>query len=34
MTMARTIKLYKLPDIPVTPGLREARPEDAPKVGH
>ncbi|PNW81548.1 hypothetical protein CHLRE_06g251100v5 [Chlamydomonas reinhardtii] len=32
MTMARTIKLYKLPDIPVTPGLREARPEDAPKI--
>ncbi|KAG2437646.1 hypothetical protein HYH02_011285 [Chlamydomonas schloesseri] len=32
MTMARTIKLYKLPDEPLTPGLREARPEDAAKI--
>ncbi|KAG2486222.1 hypothetical protein HYH03_015184 [Edaphochlamys debaryana] len=32
MTMARTIKLYKLPDEPLTPGMREARPEDAPKL--
>lgn len=28
MTMARTIKLYKLPDQPQTPGFRELRPAD------
>ncbi|KXZ46157.1 hypothetical protein GPECTOR_46g226 [Gonium pectorale] len=31
-TMARTIKLYKLPDEAVTPGLREARSSDAPQI--
>ncbi len=31
--MARTIKLYKLPDETATPGLREARASDAPQVG-
>ena len=32
MTMARTIKLYKLPDETATPGLRRMRPEDVPQV--
>nr|ADI46941.1 NMT1m [Volvox carteri f. nagariensis] len=32
MTMARTIKLFKLPDSTSTPGLRECRPDDAPKL--
>ncbi len=32
MTLARTIKLYKLPDAPLTPGLRPARREDAEQV--
>ena len=32
MTMARTIKLYKLPDETSTPGLRPMRPEDVPQV--
>ena len=30
--MARTIKLYKLPDETSTPGLRPMRPEDVPQV--
>lgn len=30
MTLARTIKLYKLPENPVTPGLRQLRKEDCP----
>mmetsp|Transcript_16098 Transcript_16098/g.34830 ORF Transcript_16098/g.34830 Transcript_16098/m.34830 type:complete len:429 (-) Transcript_16098:795-2081(-) len=32
MTMARTIKLYKLPDQPATPGLRSLEPRDVPQV--
>ncbi len=32
MTMARTIKLYKLPDEGQTPGLRPMTPEDVPQV--
>jgi glycylpeptide N-tetradecanoyltransferase len=32
MTMARTIKLYKLPDLPVTPGIRPLEPKDVPQV--
>ena len=32
MTMARTLKLYKLPDAPQTPGLRQMRAEDAPQA--
>ena len=32
MTMARTIKLYKLPTKPVTPGFRAMIPEDMPAV--
>ncbi|GAX73599.1 hypothetical protein CEUSTIGMA_g1050.t1 [Chlamydomonas eustigma] len=32
MTMARTIKLYKLPDEPLTPGLRPIKQEDVPQV--
>lgn len=32
MTMARTLKLYKLPDQPVTPGLRQMQPKDVPQV--
>ncbi|GFR43176.1 hypothetical protein Agub_g4226 [Astrephomene gubernaculifera] len=32
MTMARTMKLYKLPDTPATPGLREIRASDAEQV--
>lgn len=32
MTMARTLKLYKLPDAPATPRLREATPADAPQL--
>uniref|UniRef100_A0A7R9V3N1 Glycylpeptide N-tetradecanoyltransferase n=1 Tax=Chlamydomonas euryale TaxID=1486919 RepID=A0A7R9V3N1_9CHLO len=32
MTLARTIKLYKLPDAPLTPGLREMQPKDVPAV--
>ena len=32
MTMACTIKLYKLPDETATPGLRRMRPEDVPQV--
>ena len=32
MTMARTIKLYKLPATPVTPGLRPMLRSDAPAV--
>lgn len=31
--MARTLKLYKLPDQPVTPGLRQMQPKDVPQVG-
>mmetsp|Transcript_3283 Transcript_3283/g.8590 ORF Transcript_3283/g.8590 Transcript_3283/m.8590 type:complete len:413 (-) Transcript_3283:228-1466(-) len=32
MTMARTIKLYKLPDTPATPGLRPMVEADVPQV--
>lgn len=32
MTMARTIKLYKLPPTPATPGLRPMAPADGPAV--
>jgi len=32
MTMARTIKLYKLPDDPATPGLRPMELRDVPQV--
>jgi glycylpeptide N-tetradecanoyltransferase len=32
MTMARTIKFYKLPDQPVTPGIRPMEPSDVPQV--
>lgn len=32
MTMARTIKLYKVPDRPQLAGMREMRPEDVPRV--
>lgn len=32
MTMARTIKLYKLPDVPATPGLRPMVEADVPQV--
>ncbi|KAL4433450.1 hypothetical protein ABPG77_010303 [Micractinium sp. CCAP 211/92] len=32
MTMARTLKLYKLPDAPQTPGLRQMEDRDVPQV--
>jgi hypothetical protein len=32
MTMARTIKFYKLPEEPLTPGLRPMEPKDVPQV--
>nr|AAF19802.1 N-myristoyl transferase [Brassica oleracea] len=32
MTMSRTIKLYKLPDVPATPGFRKMEPCDVPAV--
>jgi len=32
MTMARTIKLYKVPDTPQLAGMRKMRKEDAPRV--
>ncbi|CAE7219203.1 Nmt1 [Symbiodinium sp. CCMP2456] len=32
MTMARTIKLYKVPDTPQLAGMREMRKEDVPRV--
>ncbi|KAI8919892.1 acyl-CoA N-acyltransferase [Powellomyces hirtus] len=32
MTMARTIRLYKLPETTSTPGLRPMQPEDVPQV--
>jgi glycylpeptide N-tetradecanoyltransferase len=32
MTLARTIKLYKLPPTPATAGLRAMRASDAPAV--
>jgi len=32
MTLARTLKLYKLADVPQTPGLRQMRAEDAPQA--
>eukprot|EP00899_Mesostigma_viride_P003341 jgi/Mesvir1/13007/Mv06010-RA.1 len=32
MTLSRTVKLYKLPDAPATPGFRKMRPEDVPQV--
>lgn len=28
MTMQRTLKLYKLPDAPATPGFHKLRPQD------
>lgn len=33
MTMARTIKLYKLPEKPVTPRIRQIELHDVPQVG-
>lgn len=32
MTLARTIKLHKLPDTPETPRLRQLEPHDVPQV--
>jgi glycylpeptide N-tetradecanoyltransferase len=32
MTMARTIKLYKVPEVPQLPGMREMREKDIPRV--
>ena len=32
MTMARTLKLYKLPDQPQTSGLRQMEDRDVPQV--
>ena len=32
MTMARTLKLYKLPDKPKTPGIRLLEKKDIPQV--
>ncbi|KAG7310700.1 Glycylpeptide N-tetradecanoyltransferase 2 [Plutella xylostella] len=32
MTMQRTLKLYKLPDLPKTPGFRKMEPQDSEKV--
>lgn len=32
MTMARTIKLYKVPDTPQLSGMREMQPKDVPRV--
>lgn len=32
MTMQRTIKLYKLPDAPVTPGFRQMTKKDVPQA--
>ena len=32
MTMARTLKLYKLPDKPKTPGIRALQKKDIPQV--
>ena len=32
MTLARTLKLFKLPDQPQTPGLRPLTSEDVPQV--
>lgn len=32
MTMARTIKLYKVPEVPQLPGMRGMREEDVPRV--
>lgn len=32
MTMARTIKLYKVPDAPLIPGMREMQPRDVSRV--
>lgn len=32
MTMVRTIKLYKVPDLPLTPGLRAMTAKDVPAV--
>lgn len=34
MTMARTLKLYKLPDKPKTPGIRLLEKKDIPQVCH
>ena len=34
MTMARTIKLYKLPDKPRTPGIRPLEKRDVPQASH
>lgn len=32
MTLARTLKLFKLPEEPQTPGLRPLTPQDVPQV--
>lgn len=32
MTLARTLKLYKLPDAPQVPGIRLMRPDDSDQV--
>jgi glycylpeptide N-tetradecanoyltransferase len=32
MTMQRTIKLYRLPEQPKTPGFRKLKPEDCPQA--
>ena len=32
MTLARTLKLFKLPEQPQTPGLRPLTPQDVPQV--
>jgi len=32
MTMARTIKLYKVPDVPQLPGIRKMQPKDVARV--
>jgi glycylpeptide N-tetradecanoyltransferase len=32
MTMQRTIKLYRLPEAPKTPGFRKMKREDVPKA--
>ena len=32
MTMARTIKFYKMPDAPTVPGVRKMEPRDVPAV--
>ena len=34
MTLARTLKLYKIPDVPQIPGIRLMQPGDSQQVGH